>query len=80
MPWYLFTPSGIQRDPFDPNQYTLLQFSPTVCVGEKQYLHAVQAMDNMGSPVFSVALMREIGWAFENRMQSTNVLLKAHPY
>ncbi|MFD2904871.1 hypothetical protein [Sphingobacterium anhuiense] len=76
MPWYQFIPPGIgTEDPSDPNQYTLVGMSPPTCLGGCKVC-AIQAMDNMGKPIFTIPLYREIIRAQHNGTASANVLLK----
>ncbi|MGA6118309.1 hypothetical protein [Sphingobacterium anhuiense] len=75
MPWYTFTPLGMPRNPSDPNQYTLIGAPPS-CPNPNNYICSIQAMDNSGQPIITLPLLCEIAIALENRMESTNVLLK----
>ncbi|MDH5825829.1 hypothetical protein [Sphingobacterium faecium] len=75
MPWYSFTPgAATPQDPSDPNQYTLFGMTPPPCPGGCK-ICAIQAMDNMGKPIITLALLREIIRALHNCTASTNVLL-----
>ncbi|QQD16042.1 hypothetical protein [Sphingobacterium sp. UDSM-2020] len=76
MAWYVFTPSGLSRDPCDPNQYTLVGMNTPACSGVNNYLCAIQATDNMGQPIMTVMLICEIVRALENKTNSVNVFLK----
>lgn len=76
MPWYEFTPNGLPKDPCDPNQYTLLGNGPSACPGSNVVLCSIQAMDNMGQPILTFALICEIVRALENKTTSVNVFLK----
>lgn len=74
MPWYLFTPI-YPCDPCDPNNYTLVGNFPPSCPGPKNYLCAIQAMDNLGLPIITFSLCAEIATALQNNIDTTNVLL-----
>jgi len=76
MPWYKFTPNGLPKDPTDPNQYTLNGNVPSPCPGSNNTLCSIQADDNMGHPTITVALLCEIIWALENKINSVNVSLR----
>ncbi|MDH5825828.1 hypothetical protein [Sphingobacterium faecium] len=76
MPWYSFTPgAATPQDPSDPNQYTLVGMSPPPCLGGCKVC-AIQAMDNMGKPIFTIPLYREIIRGQHNGTASVNVLFK----
>ncbi|MGA6118310.1 hypothetical protein [Sphingobacterium anhuiense] len=75
MPWFSFTPGGLPRNPCDPNQYTLVAGPPS-CPNPNNYLCAIQAINNFGVPIITTAVVIEIVLALENRMESTNVMLK----
>lgn len=76
MPWYLFCPTGFPADTSDPTFYQLPQSVPPNCPGQKNYLCAIQANDNLGSPIITAPLMLEIANAVNNRAESTNVKLR----
>lgn len=76
MPWYAFTPAGNPRNPCDPNNYTLIGIIPPSCPNPNNWLCAVQAFDNMGQPIFTLALQCEIAIALQNRTDTVNVLMK----
>ncbi|AIM38127.1 hypothetical protein KO02_16670 [Sphingobacterium sp. ML3W] len=76
MPWYQFTPPGIHKDPTDPNQYTYYGNVPSPCAGSNLILCSIQAFDNMGKPIITVALISEIAIALENKTTTVNVFLK----
>ncbi|UZJ63249.1 hypothetical protein OKW96_12045 [Sphingobacterium sp. KU25419] len=76
MPWYQFTPPGLPKDPSDPNQYTLVGNTPAACPGINLRLCSIQANDNMGHPIITVALISEIALALENKTTTVNVFLK----
>lgn len=76
MPWYLYTPIIPPGNICNPNNYTLVGVVPPACPSPKVHLCAIQAMDNMGSPIISLTLACEIGTALQNSVESTNVLLK----
>ncbi|WP_400261338.1 hypothetical protein ACFX5U_15600 [Sphingobacterium sp. SG20118] len=76
MPWYQFTPLGLPRDPTDPNQYTLVGSVPSSCPGSNDILCSIQANDNMGHPIITVALISEMVRALENKTTTVNVFLK----
>lgn len=76
MPWYQFTPPGLPRDPTDPNQYTLFGSTPASCAGSNLIICSIQADDNMGKPIITVALISEMVRALENKATTINVYLK----
>lgn len=76
MPWYSFTPSGLNGDVCNPNNYTLLTTLPPTCPGSNNVLCAIQAIDNMGKPVITPSLMCEIGSTLQNGVAGINVLLR----
>lgn len=67
MPWYIPSP---------PDGWTLIGNNPPSC-SHGCNICAIQAMDNNGQPVFTVALLREMIRAQHNCLESTNVLLHA---
>lgn len=76
MPWYLYTPITVPTDICNPNNYTLVGTIPPSCPNPNNYLCAIQALDSMGRPILTFALMCEIATALQTHMESTNVLLK----
>ena len=74
MPWYLFNTGG--NDPSEPSQYSNVGSTPPTCAGANLKICAIQASDNMGAPIFTTALYREIIRAQHNLTESTNVLLR----
>lgn len=76
MPWYSFTPPWINGNICDPNNYTLITILPPSCPGANNLLCAIQALDNMGKPVLTPALICEIGSSLQNRIAGVNVLLR----
>ncbi len=76
MAWYAFTPAGNPRNPCDPNSYTLIGIIPPSCPNPNNRLCAIQAFDNMGQPIFTLALQCEIAIALQNRTDTVNVLMK----
>lgn len=76
MAWYAFTPEGLPKDPCDPNQYTLIGNAPILCPGSNVFICCIQAMDNMGQPIITIALITEIARALENKTTTVNVFLK----
>lgn len=78
MPWYLFTPSFI-RNPFDPNQYTLVTGLPPLCSGANRFTCAIQANDNLGQPIITFGTGVDIVWALLWRRDTVVVKLKPTP-
>jgi len=77
MPWYEFTPAGGPPHAIcDHNSYTYVGMTPPTCPTPKKSLCAIQANDSGGQPIMTYALVCEIGSALQNRMDSTNVMLK----
>lgn len=76
MPWYSYTPITFPGDICNQNNYTLLGIFPPVCPSPKLRLCAIQAVDNLGHPILTPALICEIATALQNRAESTNVLLR----
>lgn len=77
MPWYSFTPIGATPfSPSDPNNYTLVGITPPTCPNPNNFICAIQANDNLGEPIFTVALLQEMLTALNNRTETTNVLLR----
>lgn len=83
MPWYLFNPV----DPFphntvDPNNYNLVGLIPPTCPSPNLRLCSIQAADNLGKPNFALSpnLPAEIANALNNRVDTTNVLLRPTLY
>jgi hypothetical protein len=70
MPWYIFIP---------PNFWIIVGSLPPSCPFPKNYLCALQANDNSGQPIITLALQIEIANAVNNRTESTNVKLKPTP-
>jgi hypothetical protein len=75
MPWYSFTPIPPSCDPNNPNNWTLVGPIPPPCPPPNNFLCAIQASDNMGKPIITVALSAEIAFALQNHVDTTNVLL-----
>ncbi|AIM38128.1 hypothetical protein KO02_16675 [Sphingobacterium sp. ML3W] len=75
MPWYSFTPIGTP-DVSNPNHYTLVGSTPPSCPTPNEQLCAIQASDNMSKPILTDSLIAEIGNTVNNKIESTNVLLK----
>lgn len=76
MPWYLFCPTGFPANTSDPTLYQLPQSVPPNCPGQKNFLCAIQANDNSGTPIITPALALEIANALNNKIESTNVKLR----
>lgn len=77
MPWYSFTPLGaFPYDVCNPNNYTFVGINPPNCPSPNNFLCAIQASDNLGKPVLTCILFCEIANAVNNRIDSTNVLLR----
>lgn len=78
MPWYLFCPTGIipPYDVCDPNNYIIVGTTPPTCPNPNNFLCAIQAMDNQGRPIITCALRCEIANAVNNRIDTTNVMLR----
>ncbi|AIM38126.1 hypothetical protein KO02_16665 [Sphingobacterium sp. ML3W] len=71
MAWYKYNGGPV----CDPNSYTLVGNAPPSCPNPNIRLCAIQAFDNMGSPIITPALCGEIGTALQNKTESVNVLL-----
>lgn len=76
MPWYSYTPITFPGNICDPNNYTLAGIFPPSCPNPNLNLCAIQALDNLGHPIITFALMCEIATALQTHFESTNVLLK----
>lgn len=77
MPWYLFNPiDTFPHDACDPNNYNLIGIIPPSCPSPKIRLCAIQASDNLGLPIITLALACEMGAAVNNKVETTNVLLR----
>ncbi len=77
MPWYVFNPINSPASPCDPNNYVLIGSSPPSCPGPNKFLCAIQASDNMEIPIITCELCSEIALALQNRIDTTNVLLRS---
>lgn len=76
MPWYVYDAGA--TDVTDPNNYGPPLAFPPSCSGLKIFLCAIQAIDNLGKPLLTlIQLIIEIANALNNRMDSTNVKLRA---
>lgn len=72
MPWYCYK-SG---PPCQPTSYKLFgTFAPS-CPFPKRYVCAIQANDNSGLPIITLALCIEINLALVQSVDSTNVKLQ----
>ncbi|MEN5232889.1 hypothetical protein [Sphingobacterium faecium] len=79
MPWYSFQPIDLYpHNVGSPNNYQLVGINPPNCPNPNNFLCAIQAPDNAGKPNFGAApnLILEIANAVNNRLESTNVLLR----
>ena len=76
MPWYSYTPTTLLSNVCDPNNYTLVGVLPPACPSPKRRLCAVQAVDNMGRPILTPALLCEIASAMQNSLEGVNVRLR----
>ncbi|NJI74041.1 hypothetical protein HCX49_12590 [Sphingobacterium kitahiroshimense] len=78
MPWYVYNPvDSFPHNPCSPNNYVLIGTTPPSCPAPNNFLCAIQASDNMGSPIITAALCQEIALALQNRIDTTNVLLRS---
>ncbi|MEJ5145362.1 hypothetical protein [Sphingobacterium sp. MYb388] len=75
MPWYSYIGGNI----CSPNSYTIVGSTPPPCPNPNNFLCAIQASDNSGSPIITLALICEIANAVNSRTESTNVLLRPTP-
>lgn len=81
MPWYLFNPiDAFPHNVNDPNNYDSLGIVPPNCPSPNLRLCAIQAYDNFGSPIITMALSTEIGTAVNNRTETINVVLRPTLY
>ncbi|MNX98108.1 hypothetical protein D3C86_1305030 [compost metagenome] len=77
MPWYSFTPIGsAPYNTTNPNNYTLVGSTPPTCPNPNNFICAIQANDNLGKPIFTTPLLEEMVTSLNNRIESTNVLLR----
>lgn len=74
MPWYVYDAAA--TDVSDPNNYGDPLIPPPSCPSPKNFLCAIQANDNAGSPIITNALFIEMANALNNRAESTNVKLR----
>ncbi|WP_400261339.1 hypothetical protein ACFX5U_15605 [Sphingobacterium sp. SG20118] len=75
MPWYPYNPAA--TDVSAPNNYGTSTPTPPSCGTPKDFLCAIQANDNMGSPTITAALILQIANAVNNRTESATVKLRA---
>ncbi len=77
MPWYLFNPiDTFPHNTVDPNNYDPIGSIPPSCPNPNTKLCAIQANDNLGNPIITLALAGEMASAINNNFESTNVLLR----
>lgn len=81
MPWYLYNPI----DPFphnssDPNNYNNVGITPPNCPNPNNFLCSIQAADNAGKPIITLALESEKNNAVNNKTETTNVRLRPTLY
>lgn len=78
MPWYLYTPITIPRDPLNPNNYTLVVGLPPACPGLNNFICAIQSA-GVPQPIINQSLCEEMALALVNKIDTTNVKLKPTP-
>ncbi|MEN5193419.1 hypothetical protein [Sphingobacterium faecium] len=77
MPWYSYQPiDSYPHNTTDPNNYNLVGIIPPNCPNPNEFICAIQANDNLGKPIFTTALRNEMLLALNNRIETTNVLLR----
>lgn len=79
MPWYYYTPPGPPYDNCNDTHFTLVVGLPPGCPGANNYLCAIQAIDSAGLPIITTDLCTQIATALRDRVDTTNVKLKATP-
>ncbi|MEN5193418.1 hypothetical protein [Sphingobacterium faecium] len=72
MPWYLYNGGNICM----PNSYILVGLIPPSCPFPNTQLCSIQAIDNLGNPLLTAALICEIANALQTHTETVNVLLK----
>ncbi|UIR57396.1 hypothetical protein LZQ00_06150 [Sphingobacterium sp. SRCM116780] len=77
MPWYPYLPTGTPPySVINTNYFGPPQAYPPACAPPHDFLCAIQATDSSGQPVITFALLEEMEFAINNRIETTNVKLR----